>query len=129
MGVYGCIWVFDWLSFVFWSPDRTPFWYVLVCFAFFDSFFQVSSFGCSYYELVEVLPLNEYCPLAPFDETFQDGVASCHLKQFVAVLEVHCCTFHHAYQDSPFVVNPSLFQEEHHGAQKVPSVGSCYTLY
>ncbi len=65
-----------------------------------------SSFGCSYHELAEALPLNEYCPLAPFDETFQDGVASYHFEQFVVVLEAHYYTFHHAYQDAPFVVNP-----------------------
>jgi hypothetical protein len=53
-------------------------------------------FGCSYHELAEVLPLNEYCPLAPFDETFQDVVVSYHLKRFVVVLEGYCCTSQYA---------------------------------
>ena len=66
-----------------------------------------SLFGCSYHERGEVLPLNEYCPLDPFDETFQDEVASYHrLKRFVAVVEDQYYTFHRACQDAPFVVNP-----------------------
>lgn len=65
-----------------------------------------SLFGYSYHERGEVLPLNEYCPLDPFDETFQDGVASYRLKRFVAVVEDQYYTFHRAYQDVPFVVNP-----------------------
>ena len=66
-----------------------------------------SLLGCSYHERGEVLPLNEYCPLDPFDETFQDEVASYHrLKRFVAVVEDQYYTFHRACQDAPFVVNP-----------------------
>ena len=52
---------------------------VMECFAAaFDYGNLDSSFDCSCYEPDEALPLNEYCPLVPFDGTFQDGVASYH---------------------------------------------------
>ena len=57
-----------------------------------------SSFGCSYLDLNEiVLPLHEYFPLAPFDETYQDEVASYHSLRFAVELEGHSYTFHRAY--------------------------------
>ena len=72
---------------------------VMECFAAaFDYGNLDSSFGCSYLDLNEiVLPLHEYFPLAPFDETYQDEVASYHSLRFAVELEGHSYTFHRAY--------------------------------
>jgi hypothetical protein len=88
-----------------------------------------SLFGCSYPELAEGLPLNEYCLLGPFDETFQDVNNQIMNQGYPIALENYCCTLQDAYQDAPFAVDPSLYQDVGRGGHLIPCLNSYYPLF